>query len=199
MGFDIDVLVRLIWAGAGVETVRTRVVYPRRRVRTSARCATTCASPHPRASLLWPAQAPAGLARAAAPAPQSTQRHWSRLEERGSNLGLALHAATARLLGRQAACDRLLPAVAWFFVTGRQGDGALRDLSRAPRRAFDPPTIWNVWRHMLAFADASLDKIAAWRGEIEGAVDFHGVEEFERLRAKSAARCSSARTSATWR
>jgi glycosyltransferase involved in cell wall biosynthesis len=28
MGFDIDVLVRLIWADAGVETVRTRVVYP---------------------------------------------------------------------------------------------------------------------------------------------------------------------------
>jgi uncharacterized protein YajQ (UPF0234 family) len=44
------------------------------------------------------------------------------------------------------------------------------------------PTTLNVWRHMRTFADASLDKIVAWRGEIApGSVEFKGAEEFARL------------------
>jgi len=34
---------------------------------------------------------------------------------------------------------------------------------------------------MLTFADASLDKLAAWRGEVSSPVEFRGAEEFSRL------------------
>src|SRR6185503_9466125 len=113
--------------------------------------------------------------------PRKRTRHWSRIAERGSMWGLRFTAATARLLGKRAARIALMPAVAWFFLTGRETRRASRTyLSRLGAQS-TPPTTWNVWRHMLTFADASIDKFAAWRGEVAGSVEFNGAEEFARL------------------
>jgi len=169
MSFDIDVLVRLVWEGLPIESVPTRVIYPERglshfrMLRDNLRISGT------HARLFFGMFFRKG------------EKHWSRLDERGSAWGLRFTAATARLLGRQAARIALLPAVAWFFLTGREARRASRTYLARLGADSTPPTTWNVWRHMLAFADSSLDKLAAWRGEIEGAVDFHGAEEFERL------------------
>jgi predicted LPLAT superfamily acyltransferase len=169
MSFDIDVLVRLAWQGLPIESIRTRVVYPQggvshfRVLRDNVRISGTHARLFLR-SLFW-----------------RPRRHWSRLEERGALWGLRFTAATARLLGRQAAWLVMLPAVAWFFVTGREARRASRTYLARLGADSTPATTWNVWRHMLTFADASLDKLAAWRGEIEGPVDFRGAEEFARL------------------
>lgn len=183
MGFDIDVLVRMIWAGAGVETVRTRVVYPAdgvshfRPLRDNLNISRTHA--HLFFGLLR--RLPRWLLRGFTWHRWTQPRHWSRLDERGARWGLRLTAGTARLLGRQAARLVMLPAVAWFFLTGKEARRASRTYLARLGADSTPPTTWNVWRHMLAFADSSLDKFAAWRGEIEGPVDFHGREEFERL------------------
>jgi predicted LPLAT superfamily acyltransferase len=169
MSFDIDVLVRLVWEGLPSKSVRTRVIYPEhgishfRMLRDNLRISGT------HSKLFFQS-----IFRA-------RKRHWSRIDERGASWGLRFTSATARLLGRQAARLVLLPAVAWFFVTGREARRASRTYLARLGADSTPPTTRNVWRHMLAFADSSLDKLAAWRGEIEGAVDFHGAEEFERL------------------
>jgi predicted LPLAT superfamily acyltransferase len=174
MSFDIEILVRLVWEGLPVEGLATRVIYPRdgvshfRLLRDNARISGT------HAKLFFGSLV------------QGRRRHWSRLDERGSMWGLRFTAATAKLLGRQAARLVLLPAVAWFFLTGRNARhasrGYLEQLARHSGHTTPPPSTWNVWRHMLAFADASLDKLAAWRGEVaQGAVEFHGAEEFARL------------------
>jgi predicted LPLAT superfamily acyltransferase len=170
MSFDIEILVRLVWEGLPVESVRTRVVYPAggvshfRMLRDNVRISAT----HTR--LFFGSFFP------------QKKAHWSRVAERGSMWGLRFVAATARLLGRQAALIALLPAVAWFFLTGREARRASRTyLSRLGAQSA-PPTTWNVWRHMLTFADSSLDKFVAWRGEIApGSVEFKGIEEFARL------------------
>lgn len=169
MSFDIEILVRLDWQGLAILSVPTRVVYPEgglshfRMLRDNLRISGT----HTRLFF--------GMFF------RKREKHWSRIEERGASWGLRFTAATARLLGRQAARLVLLPAVAWFFVTGREARRASRTYLARLGEDSTPPTTWNVWRHMLAFADSSLDKLAAWRGEIEGAVDFHGAEEFTRL------------------
>ncbi len=170
MSFDIEILVRLSWEGVPVVSVPTRVIYPAdgvshfRMLRDNLRISGT----HTRlffASLL----------------PRKRTRHWSRIAERGSMWGLRFTAATARLLGKRAARIALMPAVAWFFLTGRETRRASRTyLSRLGAQS-TPPTTWNVWRHMLTFADASIDKFAAWRGEVAGSVEFNGAEEFARL------------------
>ncbi|MEA3194173.1 MAG: hypothetical protein QOD26_2506 [Betaproteobacteria bacterium] len=170
MSFDIEILVRLAWQGLPLDSVRTRVVYPEggvshfRLLRDNLRISGT----HTR--LFFGSFLP------------QRKAHWSRIAERGSLWGLRFVAATARLLGRQAALIALLPAVAWFFLTGREARRASRTyLSRLGAESA-PPTTWNVWRHMVTFADASLDKFVAWRGEFAaGSVDFKGIEEFSRL------------------
>ena len=170
MSFDIDILVRLVWEGLPSESVRTRVIYPAggvshfRMLRDNLRISGT------HARLFFESFLPKG------------RKHWSRLNERGAMWGLRFVSGTAKLLGRQAGRLALLPAVAWFFLTGGEARRASRTYLARLGAQSTPPTIWNVWRHMLAFADASLDKLAAWRGEItHGAVDFHGAEEFARL------------------
>jgi len=170
MSFDIEILVRLVWEGLPMEGVRTRVVYPEggvshfRMLRDNVRISAT----HTR--LFFGSFF------------SHRKAHWSRVAERGSLWGLRFVAATARLLGRPAARIALLPAVAWFFLTGRDARRASRTyLSRLGAQSA-PPTTWSVWRHMLTFADASLDKLAAWRGEIaDASVEFKGAEEFARL------------------
>lgn len=169
MSFDIEILVRLAWEGLPVEGLRTRVVYPEggvshfRMLRDNAGISAT----HTR--LFFGSFF------------SHRRTHWSRIAERGSLWGMRFVAATARLLGRQAARIALLPAVAWFFLTGREARRASRTyLSRLGAQSA-PPTTWNVWRHMVTFADASLDKFDAWRGEVTAAVEFKGIEEFSRL------------------
>ncbi len=172
MGFDIDLMVRLIWAGAPVETVRTRVSYPPdgvshfRMLRDNLRITLT----HTKLFVGLLARLPRWLLRGC-----TWQKWWQPV------WGMRFVAATARLLGRQAARVALLPAVAWFFLTGREARRASRTyLSRLGAQS-TPPTTWNVWRHMVTFADASLDKFVAWRGEVTTAVEFKGIEEFARL------------------
>jgi predicted LPLAT superfamily acyltransferase len=113
--------------------------------------------------------------------------HWSRHAERGAGWGLRLVAATQRLFGHQAARLALAPAVAWFYLTGPQARAAsrlyLERLGAHAGAAVPRPTPWNVLRHMMSFADAGLDKIAAWRGEVShDGIEFRGEEEFARLR-----------------
>jgi predicted LPLAT superfamily acyltransferase/glycosyltransferase involved in cell wall biosynthesis len=188
MSFDIDVMVRLIWAGAGMETVRTRVTYPAdgvshfRMLRDNLRISHT----HAHLFIGMLARLPRWLLRGFTWHKWWQPTHWSRLAERGSLWGLRLVAATLALLGREAARIVMLPAVAWFFITGREARRASRTylarLGEHSGQAMPRPTAWNVWRHMLAFADASLDRLAAWRGEIADAtVEFQGAEEFARL------------------
>ena len=177
MSFDIEILVRLVWEGLPLDSVRTRVVYPEggvshfRLLRDNVRISAT------HARLFF------GMF-----VPRKKPRHWSRLDERGSTWGLRLVAGTAALLGRQAARIALLPAVAWFFMTGGEARRAsrryLQRLGEHSGQAMPRPTTLNVWRHMCAFADASLDKLAAWRGDLTGAsLEFKGAqaEEFARL------------------
>ena len=170
MSFDIDILVRLVWQGVPAQSVPTRVVYPEgglsnfRMLRDNLRISGT----HTRLFL--------------GSFFHKKAEHWSRLAERGSLWGLQLVSGTARLLGRHAARLVMLPAVAWFFLTGGEARRASRTYLARLGAQSTPPTTWNVWRHMLAFADSSLDKIAAWRGEIAHAsLEFEGAEEFARL------------------
>src|SRR5678816_3424497 len=98
MGFDIDVFVRLVWAGAGVQTVRTRVTYPAdgvshfRPLRDNVRVSLT----HARLFFGMLARLPRWLARGGTWHRWWQPRHWSRLDERGSAWGLRFTAATAR-------------------------------------------------------------------------------------------------------
>ncbi len=96
--------------------------------------------------------------------------HWSRLAERGGITGLRLVAAACRLVGARAAKLLLYPAVAYFFLTGAAARRASQDYFARLRRfagdrASTPRPGWATsFRHMMAFAESGLHKLAAWMG-----------------------------------
>jgi predicted LPLAT superfamily acyltransferase len=184
MDFDIEILVRLAWDGVEARSVETRVSYPAdgvshfdmlrdnlRITQTHARL--TCGMLLRLPRLVWRRLAGG----------KSAEAHWSRLAERGCRLGLKTVFACYRLLGARAARLLLYPVVAYFFLTGRRAraasSGYLLRINR--RRGLAPPGWRDSFRHMLAFGQSGLDKLAAWSGELdERRVDFPDRAEFER-------------------
>lgn len=188
MAFDIEIIVRLFWYGVPVENLPTRVIYPegglshfdlwRDNLRISWMHTRLFFGMMPRLPLLlWRKLVP----------PRFGEAHWSRQQERGNGLGLRITVTTYRLLGHSAARMLLRPVVAWFFLTGgtaRRASLTYLDRLRAVTGNSPAPSWANVYRHMLAFAESGLDKLAAWTGGIaQGEVAFENRAAFQALMA----------------
>lgn len=188
MDFDIEIIVRLYWLGVPVENIPTRVVYPEGGLshfdlwRDNLRISWM----HTRLFFGMLARLPLLLWRKFFP-PRFSEAHWSRQEERGSGLGLKITVATYRLLGHTAARLLLRPVVAWFFLSGgtaRRASLQYLERLRAETGNTPAPTWANSYRHMLAFAESGLDKLAAWTGKLaHGSVQFANRPAFEELLA----------------
>jgi predicted LPLAT superfamily acyltransferase len=117
-------------------------------------------------------RAPALLWRRLAPRPKERSGAWAQLAERGSAWGILLVAWAYKNLGRDFARLVLAPAVAWFFLTGNHARTASLHYLERVRIRYGPdaapaPTRRTVFRHMMAFAESGLDKLAAWSGHID--------------------------------
>lgn len=190
MDFDPAIAVRLAWAGAPIVNVPTHVTYPPGGVshfdmwRDNLRISRT----HARlvAGMLW--RLPVLIGRKLATLGRPATVHWERVSERGSYLGMLVVFFCYRALGAVAARLLLYPITAYFFLTHRQARRWSRDyLERlyayaGPTTAMPlPPRSRNVWRHLFAFAESSLDKVAAWSGRHLPSADFSNRAELDRL------------------
>ena len=181
MDFDIAILVRLSWRDVRFVTIPTRVTYApgglshfdvvRDNVRIS-RC-------HTRLVAGMLRRLPILLARKALPqavtstAGSDNGQRWWGIAERGSRTGMRLLALSCRFLGMRTTRLWLHPIVAYFLLTGRKARleshryfARLRDQS--PAGTTPPPGWRTAYRHMYAFAEAGLDKLAAWTGRVAG-------------------------------
>lgn len=117
--------------------------------------------------------------------------HWSKIEERGVYAGLSIMLWTHRILGRRAFSILLFPVILYFFVVGRKARQASRafllrvhEFSTNSTDRGTKPGWYASYRHFLAFGDALLDKLEAWRGRIvEDEIVYHNLEIFEELRS----------------
>ncbi|MCM8614095.1 glycosyltransferase family 2 protein [Accumulibacter sp.] len=188
MTFDTEIIVRLFWMGLPVVNLATRVVYPqgglshfrmwRDNLGISWMHTRLCAGMVGRLPLLlWRKRCP----------PRFSALHWSRHRERGSSVGLRLTVVSYRLFGDRFARALLRPIVAWFLLSGGTARDASLDYLRrlqATRSDTPAPTWINAYRHMLAFANANLDKLAAWTGHVAPAsISFENQDAFEELLA----------------
>jgi predicted LPLAT superfamily acyltransferase len=176
MDFDIEVIVRLAWAGVEFQKVGTRVIYPQdglshfNMLRDNLRISKM----HTRLTCGMLLRLPVLLMRKVFPR-RATGEHWSRLAERGSVLGLKTVFACYRLLGARAARWLLYPITAYFLLTGHKARTASLDFLRRVHRlkGIAAPGWRDSFRHMLAFGQSGLDKLAAWSGQLESReVDF---------------------------
>lgn len=94
---------------------------------------------------------------------------WAEVGERGAYWALHLVALAYRLVGRTFCRAVLVPAAAYFYLTGGAQRKASKDfLLRAWRAGLlaRPPSAWDGFKHFLTFSWAALDKFGAWTGHV---------------------------------
>lgn len=185
MDFDIEIFVRLAWEGLEFLVVDTRVTYPEDGLShfDMLRDNLRISKMHTRLTCGMLLRLPVLLTRKIFGRHASGQ-HWSRLAERGSVLGLKTVFACYRLLGPQVARWLLYPIIGYFFLTGKKARTASLDYLRRVHRlnGWPEPGWCDSFRHMLAFGQSGLDKLAAWLGKLGSRqVDFPGRPELHRL------------------
>jgi len=205
MDFDIEILVRLHWRRIAFRAIPTRVTYATDgvshfdvlwdNVRISRSHTRLVAGMLLRLPVLLVHKVMPG--RVALPASADTaaesatgERHWWRVAERGSRLGMSLLALSCKLFGMRFTALWLHPVVAYFLVTGRAARVASYDYFAHLERVSPPGTKtprpgWvSAYRQMLAFAQSGLDKLAAWSGRVNTQeVRFDDPKAFEALAA----------------
>jgi predicted LPLAT superfamily acyltransferase len=114
--------------------------------------------------------------------------NWSRIAERGSLAGMRLVAASLSFLGERVTRVLLYPIVAYFLLTSpgarRASDEYFHHLGRfAGAQARLPRPGWGTrFRHLLAFAESALHKLAAWTGRLDtSSVSFPERARFDAL------------------
>ena len=163
MSFDIEIAVRLVWAGIPIVNVPTGVRYLSRAAGGTShfrpvRDNVAITLMHTRllfASLRWHLGFDPEAHGVTAP-PAAAATSWLRTTERGSALGLRLLIGICRLLGRGFTRLLLAPIVFYFVVLAPQARRASRDYLR---RVGQPHGFRAVYAHFLRFAHVTLDRL----------------------------------------
>jgi len=108
--------------------------------------------------------------------------HWAHMQERGIAWGMRLLLRVYLLFGRRVLQVFLYPVVVYYWLVNKTARAASRAyLTRVS--AFAPALnldggLYCSYRHFISFANALIDKLAAWSGGITLAkVDYHGRDE----------------------
>ena len=190
MDFDTAAIVRLVWEGVPVINAPVTVIYPEDGVshfhmlRDNLRLTRM----HTRLVLgMVPGLLRRRRARKAA---RAADPHWSKVQERGTALGLRLCLGTYRLLGAWALRVVTEFIAAYFFLTGAAARRASRDyLTRLFTRNGPLPGLpskpgaFAVYQHFRAFAHSFVDRFLAWVDADHLAVDFPDEAAFLAQRA----------------
>jgi len=102
--------------------------------------------------------------------PSLARSHWAATRERGAPLLLRLTAWMAARLGRRAVQPVVLLAVAYFYCfspSARRSIARYHARLRASGAGARLPARFAVFGQFLAFGNAILDKLQAWRGGID--------------------------------
>ncbi|ATM77765.1 MULTISPECIES: glycosyltransferase [Serratia] len=166
MDFDTEVMVRLYWQGNTSYFVPTRVTYPQDGLShfDALKDNVRISLMHTRLFFGMLPRIPTLLFRRSNP-------HWARQKEIKGLWGMRIMLAIWRLLGRKAIAPLLYPVVAVYWLGAHQARQASQAWLKRVRneltsRSLPIPAHLNSYHHFLRFADAMLDKIASWRGEM---------------------------------
>lgn len=107
--------------------------------------------------------------------------HWSKIEERGVVWGMDLLLKVYLIFGRKVLQIFLYPVVSYYWLLNRQGRTAseqyLARISSYSSDAAIKTGQLGSYQHFINFANALIDKLAAWSGSLSlNDVDYHGRE-----------------------
>ena len=170
MDFDIEILVRLTWAGVSIFLVPVRVVYPPDNISNFQLVRDNCyiAAMHTRLVLGLLSRLPT-IVRGRRPSSEVSS-HWSSVAERGAYWGLNLLAMFYRVAGRRGCMIAAFPIVLYFNLTGAEQRRTSREFLRRAYRAKGVdhhPGWFDTLKHSFGFACKTIDTFAAWLGAID--------------------------------
>jgi predicted LPLAT superfamily acyltransferase len=188
MDFDIEIAVRLKWRGVPLRGVPTKVIYPPGGLSNFRTFADNVLITKLHTTLVigMLLRLPLFLTRGV-----KAGLHWAELDERGGVLGMRILFGTYRLLGRGAFTLLLYAVSAYFCVAAGNARRASRDYLRAVRARLAAlgrpvPRGLSPFRHVHAFGNAVLDKVAMWAEALPpSAVVFDDGAILDRFRAGS--------------
>ncbi|MDL4914564.1 MAG: glycosyltransferase [Enterobacterales bacterium endosymbiont of Blomia tropicalis] len=167
MDFDTEIMVRLYWQGTPARFLSTRVTYPETGIShfDALHDNLRISWMHTRLFFGMLPRIPHLLAM------RRQQKHWSGEPERRGQLGLRFMLAIYRYGGRLPFMLLLWPVVAIYWLTGRRARQASQQWlaqvkTQAAQQRIRLPAPLNSYRHFLRFAEAMLDKVASWRGDL---------------------------------
>lgn len=106
-------------------------------------------------------------------------KHWANMEERGVIWGMQLLLKVYLLFGRKVLQVFLYPVVSYYWLLNGKARAASIDYLRRVSVFLPADTIrdgrYGSYLHFIAFANAIIDKLAAWSGAISlDDVEYHG-------------------------
>lgn len=116
-------------------------------------------------------------------------RHWAQMSEAGALIGMRILLGCFKLGGRPLFKLVLLPVISYFFVFRRQARHAsMAYLARVKAVGALPENASLFWlsaRHFWSFANALMDKLAVWMGQISRSqVQIHNDELIAELHGR---------------
>lgn len=169
MDFDTEIMVRLYWLGVNIKFVATKITYPtdgishfnvwQDNLKISWMHTRLCMAMLPKMPMLIKRHF-------------VKDRHWSEQTERKGLWGMKLLLWCYRSFGHKCCSLLLYPIVSYFWLTGiKQRKASKLYLTKlqqyARKNNIELPTHLNSFRHFLRFANAGLDKVAAWLDQIK--------------------------------
>lgn len=157
MGFDIEIVVRFLWAGGTARNIKTQVIYPEDGLSHFHYLRDNSELARLHISLLLRSLIPG-----------KKRQEWFEEKERGSAFGLKILLAVYAILGRRV-LTALLSLVSFFYLlfahSARQASFEYhRHLKNKGAQ------VRNKWLHaymtFFYFAKSSLDAVRAWKGDV---------------------------------
>lgn len=175
MDFDIEIMVRLIWADVQIIRIPTKVIYPQngsshfRYLLDNALISWM----HSRLFFGMLVRLHTILNQKFSNSASGDNKHWSRIKERGTVSGMRALFYLYKISGRTLLNIILVPLTLYFFVTNKPSRAAsLKFLNKAyitgssHKHMAAKPSLATSFRHFLFFSQTSVDKAASWFGDI---------------------------------
>ena len=104
--------------------------------------------------------------------------HWSQVEERGVVWGMYLLLKVYLIFGRKVLQLFLYPIVSYYWLLNSSGRAASRKYLDRLAAYQGEKSINGSYQHFISFANALIDKLAAWSGSLTlDDVEYHGREQ----------------------
>lgn len=171
MGFDVEIVVRALWAGMDVVNVPTQVVYPRGGISHFRYVGDNKAliALEVRLILLGLWKGPRHIVRSFIKSFRTKERTtWYQVRERGGLFGLRFLLRVFEVLGRWPLLSVMLPVVAYMFLFGGTTRRAAVDFQQrlhadGPKPVSRMRAYWTALQQFWEFGVSIVDKVVSWR------------------------------------